>query len=79
MQLIYFAHGGVDHATAGEAAAHQNATPWFLIIVITLVVIVAAFVVFKFLSAAELPTEDAAKPQAPVKPKLPTADRKETK
>jgi hypothetical protein len=53
MNIIYFAHNGVEHATPAEAAAHQDSTNWPVLIGVTIIVLLAVAVVIKLLSASE--------------------------
>jgi hypothetical protein len=57
MNIVYFAHNGVEHATAAEAAAHEQNINWPVIAAVTVVVVLAGLVVTKILSGSQ-GTED---------------------
>ena len=56
MNLTYFAHNGVEHATATEATSHDDASNLPIILAVTVVAVLAILAVTKFLSAGNKPS-----------------------
>jgi hypothetical protein len=62
MNLLYFAHNGVEHATSAGAAAHEASGNTLAILAVTVVAVVILALAVRFLSRPH-----AAKPAKPEK------------
>lgn len=69
--MSLFAHEGVEHATAVEAANHEAGSgQWAVILAVTAVVVLAVAVVIYLLRASEPRNSDSTKSKSTKKEKL---------